>query len=105
MLPASLIEANSASRPSGVRKNIRLIEKNAINDARSKTRSTKIVTNAALGLIRLSRIGSHIGRTISPARPTNRIAVNPTVVVANRSRILASTIGLSSTLHLTARKK
>lgn len=103
--PAHSIDASSASRPGGVRNQIKLIEKNEISDARSKTRSTKIVTTAALGLTRRSRIGSHIGRTISPALPTKNTAEKPTVVVAKSSLKLAGVMGARSTCHRTARKK
>lgn len=104
-LPTSLIDANSASCPAGVLNQIRLTEKKQIREAKSNTRSTKIVTRAAPGRTRRSRIGSHIGRTISPIRPIRNIAVKPTVVVANSSLRLDLVIGSSNTCQRTALKK
>ncbi len=55
----------------------------------SYRRSTMIVTKAAAGLTRFSRIARTTGRTTSPARPIVNTAPNPTVVAIQTSRRLA----------------
>ena len=103
--PAFWITTNSLSRPTGGVNQSKLNEKKQTRAARSKIRSRPRVTRAADGRTRGSRIGSHIGRTISPARPIKKIAAKPTVVVAKSSFKLEGVIGSSKTFHRIARSK
>src|SRR4030095_2273663 len=59
-------------------------------------RSTIMVTIAALGLTRSSRIGKTTGRTTSPALPIKKTVPKPTVVAAKRSAKRDDTNGRSN---------
>src|SRR6476646_4495557 len=61
-----------------------------------------IVTIAALGLTRSSRIGNTTGRITSPALPIRKTVPKPTVVAANRSLKRDGTNGRSNAPHLKA---
>ncbi len=104
-IPANSMYSKSFSRPAGGVNHNRFAAKKQTKAARSKMRSSPRVTSAAEGRTRGSRIGSHIGRTISPALPIRKIAAKPTVVVAKSSFKLDSVIGSSSTFHRIARRR
>ena len=69
----------------------------------SYRRSTMMVTSAALGLTRGSRIGSTTGRTTSPAPSIRNTALNPIAVAAKRSGKRVGTSGFRSAPQRNAR--
>ena len=83
----------------------KLTAKNKTTVMLSYRRSTMIVTKAAAGLTRLSRIAKTTGRTISPARPIVSTAPNPTVVAIQTSRRLAFVKGVRNARHRIALHK
>src|ERR1043165_1605736 len=65
----------------------------------------KIVTSAAVGVTRRSRIGSATGLTTSPARPTRNSALKPIVVATKRWLRRVGVNGFSNAPHRQARTR
>jgi len=97
--------ANSVADPSDGFNHSKLIAKIKTTVMVSYKRSIMMVTNAAAGRTRGSRIGKTTGRTTSPARPTNSTVPKPTVVAIQTSRRLDFVRGARKACHRMARKR
>ena len=103
--PAARVRLRSSAEPVAGFSHSKLRAKIETTVIVSYKRSIMIVTNDAAGRTRLSRIGSTTGLTISPARPINKTAPNPTVVATHTSRRLALVRGVRKACQRIARQR